>query len=582
MVAVETVYSDVLILGSGIAGLRAAVEIKRVYGDKIDVGIISKTNLMRPHSVCAEGGTAAVLYPEEGDSFALHAWDTVKGSDFLADQDVVWDFVKLMPKEILLLEHWGMPWSRRSDGRIAQRPFGGHSFPRATFAADKTGFYEVQTLYNKLLEYDGWVEYEDWFITNIVVEENEFRGVYAIDLRSGQLYLMTAKAAIIALGGGGRLYDFTTYSHTVTGDAYGVAWRAGVPLKDMEFVQFHPTGLVPTGILITEGARGEGGYLINNRGERFMKKYAPERMELAPRDIVSRAIMTEIMEGRGFRHEESGLEYVLLDLRHLGEDRVNERLPAIREYCIRYAGIDPVEEPIPVRPAAHYTMGGVRTDSSYKVLSADGVWIKGLFAAGEAACASLHGANRLGCNSTAECLVSGRITGLLAAEHALRRREAGKPSVDRSLREESWVWSLVKRESGEPSYSVRERVRRAMGRFFYVFRSEDGMLRGLREIIECRRMFREKVYVEDKSRVYNTDLTIALETANILDTALAVAKSALSRRESRGAHYRLDYPRRNDSEWLKHTIIVKHGLDDACISYEPVRITTWKPIERRY
>ncbi|MEB2837060.1 MAG: succinate dehydrogenase/fumarate reductase flavoprotein subunit [Desulfurococcales archaeon] len=583
---VETIYHDVVILGSGIAGLRAAVEIKRKYGDKVDVGIISKLHLMRSHSVSAEGGTAAVLYPDEGDSFALHAWDTVKGSDFLADQDVVWKFVKLMPMEILLLDHWGLPWNRRPDGRIAQRPFGGHSFPRATFAADKTGFFEMQTLYNKLLQYDGWERYDEWFITNIVVEDGAYKGVYAINLREGKLYLFKSKAAIIAMGGGGRLYNFTTYAHTVTGDAYAVAFRAGVPLKDMEFVQFHPTGLVPSGILITEGARGEGGYLLNNKGERFMlrQECAPTKGELAPRDIVSRCMMREILEGRGFVHEESGLGYVLLDLRHLGEEKLNERLPAVREIAIRYAGIDPAEEPIPVRPAAHYTMGGIHTDGNYKVLDTEGRWIRGLFAAGEAACASIHGANRLGTNSTAECLVSGRITGLLAAEYALRVRESDVtgPSPERTRREEEWVWGLLSRESGTPSYEIKREVRNVMGKYFYVFRDGDGMQEGLAKILELRKKFRESVYVEDKDPIYNTDLTAAIETANLLDVALVVAKLALNRTESRGAHYRLDYPKRDDENWLKHSLAVRYGEDDVSISYWPVAVTTWKPVERKY
>lgn len=581
---VETIYHDILIMGSGIAGLRAAVEIKRRYGDKLDVGIVSKIQLMRSHSVSAEGGTAAVLYPEEGDSFALHAWDTVKGSDFLADQDVVWKFVKLMPLEIILLEHWGIPWSRRPDGKIAQRPFGGHSHPRTVFAADKTGFFEMQTLYNKLLEYDGWERYDEWFITNIVVEDGVYKGAYAINLRDGKLYLFKSKAAIIAMGGGGRLFSFTTYAHSATGDGLAIAWRAGIPLKDPEFYQFHPTGLVPSGILITEGARGEGGYLINSKGERFMARYAPQKMELAPRDIVARAMVTEIMEGRGFKHEETGLDYLLLDLRHLGEDKINERLPAVREIAIRYAGVDPVEEPIPVRPVAHYTMGGIRTDSDYKALDPEGRWIRGLFTAGEVAAASLHGANRLGSNSTAECLVSGRIAGVLAAMYALKVNESDvkTPSPERHKAEEDWVWGLLKRESGVPSYEIRRELQKTMDKYFYVFRDEDGMSKGLSKIIELRKLFREKMYVEDKDPVYNTDLVAAIETANLLDVALATAKAALNRTESRGAHYRLDYPKRDDENWLKHTLILRYGEDDVTIYYEPVRITTWKPVERKY
>ncbi len=586
MAVAETVYHDVVIVGSGLAGLRAAVEIKRRYGDRVDVGIVSKVQLMRSHSVAAEGGTAAVLYPEEGDSFALHAWDTVKGSDFLSDQDAVWNMVKLMPQEIILLEKWGLPWSRRPDGRIAQRPFGGHSHPRATYAADKTGFYEMQTLYNKLLEYDGWERYDEWFATNIAVEDGEYRGLYAINLREGKLYLFKSKAAILATGGGGRLYNFTTYSYTVTGDGYAMAFRAGVPLKDPEFVQFHPTGLVPHGILISEGARGEGGYLLNSKGERFMLRgdCAPRRAELAPRDIVSRCMIREILEGRGFKHEETGMGYVLLDLRHLGEERIDERLPAIREIAIKYAGVDPVEEPLPVRPAAHYTMGGVHTDPSYKVLDEEGRWVRGLFAAGEVAAASVHGANRLGSNSTAECLVSGRIAGILAAEHALRAGEAGAkaPSPERTAREEDWVFGLFKRESGVPSYHVKKELQDTMGTHFYVFRDGDGMRRGLSRVLELRKIFREKVYVEDRDPVFNTDLVAALETANLLDVGLAVARAALNRTESRGAHYRLDYPRRDDKRWLRHTLVLRHGDDDVRFAYEPVRITTWMPVERKY
>jgi len=413
---VETIYHDVVVVGSGIAGLRAAVELKRRYGDKLNVGIISKVQLMRSHSVAAEGGTAAALYPQEGDSFTLHAWDTIKGSDFLADQDVVWNFVKLMPEEILLLDHWGMPWSRRPDGRIMQRPFGGHTFPRTTMAADRLGHAAMRTLYNKLLQYDGWERYDEWFVTDFIIENNTYKGLFAINLKDGKLYMFRSKAAIIAMGGLGRLYPFTTYAHTVTGDGMAAAYRAGLAIKDPEMVQFHPTGLVPNGILITEGARGEGAILKNKNGERFMARYAPKFLDLAPRDVVSRAIYTEYLQGRAFIDEASGMPYVQLDMTHLGEEKINEKLPNIREIGIRYVGIDPVEEPLPVFPAAHYHMGGIATDIYYRVMTPDGKWVKGLFAAGEAAAASVHGANRLGGNATAECLVSGRITGMLAGE----------------------------------------------------------------------------------------------------------------------------------------------------------------------
>ncbi|ABM80026.1 succinate dehydrogenase/fumarate reductase flavoprotein subunit [Hyperthermus butylicus] len=584
---VDMFYYDVVIVGSGLAGLRAALEIKRTYGDKISVALISKVQLMRSHSVAAQGGTAAVLYPEEGDSFALHAWDTIKGSDFLADQDAVWLFVKLMPEEIRLLERWGLPWSRRPDGRIAQRPFGGHSFPRATYAADKTGFYEMQTLYSRLVGYDNWDRYDEVFVTSIIIEDGVFKGVTAIDMRSGEFLVFRARAGIIATGGAGRIYKFTTYAHTVTGDGQAMALRAGIPLKDMEFIQFHPTGLVPSGILITEGARGEGGYLINKNGERFMKRYAPQRMELAPRDVVSRAIMTEIREGRGFRDPVSGLEYVLLDLRHLGEEKINERLPGIREIAIKHAGIDPVTEPIPVRPAAHYSMGGIHTDKYYRVLTVDGKWVKGLWAAGEVASASIHGANRLGANSTAECLTSGRIAGRQAAQYVIKTKEMGmpdpKPSESSIAKEEKRIFDmLLKHESGSATvYEIRAKLRETMDKYVYVFRDEEGLKKALKIILELREAMK-KVYPSDKSRIYNTDMITVLETQNMLDVAYSVAYGALLRTESRGAHYRIDYPKRDDENWLKHTLTYLTADDKIEVTYTPVTITTWKPIERKY
>ncbi|MFP3232000.1 MAG: succinate dehydrogenase/fumarate reductase flavoprotein subunit [Acidilobus sp.] len=581
---VETIYHDVVIVGSGIAGLRAAVEIKRKYGDKLNVGIISKVQLMRSHSVAAEGGTAAALYPQEGDSVTLHAWDTVKGSDFLADQDVAWTFAKLMPEEIMLLDHWGMPWSRRPDGRIMQRPFGGHSFPRATMAADKVGHAEMRTLYNKLLQYDGWERYDEWFVTNFIIEDGAYKGLYAINLKDGKLYMFRSKAAIIAMGGIGRLYSFTTYSHTATGDGMAAAYRAGIAIKDPEFVQFHPTGLVPTGILITEGARGEGGVLRNKNGERFMARYAPKFLDLAPRDVVSRAMYTEYLQGRAFIDEATGMPYLLLDLTHLGEEKINEKLPSIREIGIRYVGIDPASEPLPVFPAAHYHMGGIATDSFYRAMSADNKWIRGLFVAGEASAASLHGANRLGTNSTAECLTSGRIAGALVAEYALKAPEPSPPDPTRSKQEEDFVWGLVKRESGTPSYEVKKKIQNTMMKDFYIFRDGTNMSEGLSELLKLRDSFLSSVYIEDKDTIYNTDLVAALETYNMLQDAVIVAAAALNRTESRGAHYRTDYPKRDDVNWLKHTIVVKDVSTNLGVSftYWPVRITTWKPVERKY
>src|SRR5512137_803848 len=413
----ESLTHDVLILGAGLAGLRAAVELSHRTEGHVDIGIVSKVQLMRAHSVCAEGGTAAVLREDEGDSVALHAWDSVKGSDFLADQDVVWRFCKAMPREIQLLDHWGIPWTRDAQGRISQRPFGGHSYPRATLAADKTGFFEMQTLYDQLMRYQCFKRYDELFITDILVEEGRFVALVGIHAPSGETVVLQARALLIASGGGGTLYGFTTYSETVTGDGMAMAYRAGLPLEDMEFLQFHPTGLVPSGILMTEGCRGEGGYLRNNKGERFMEKYAPKMMELAPRDIVSRSEMTEILEGRGFAGPED-LDYIQLDLTHLGADKINKRLPLIREVCMKFLGIDPITNPIPIRPVAHYSMGGIEADINGRTA------VENIWAAGEVACHSMHGANRLGCNSTAECLVWGGITGNEIAKYL-----AGGPAL---------------------------------------------------------------------------------------------------------------------------------------------------------
>jgi succinate dehydrogenase / fumarate reductase flavoprotein subunit len=391
----DVITHDLIIFGAGLAGLRAAIEASRSAQGKLDIAVISKNQLMRAHSVAAEGGTAAAMRPEDGDSVELHAWDTVKGSDFLADQDVVDMFVRTIPSEILQLDHWGIPWTRREDGRIAQRPFGGHSYPRAVLAQDKTGFFEMQTLYDTLLKYNSVKHYNEHFVTSILVENNTFCGLTVLDMTTGQFKVIRGKALIIASGGGGTLFGFTTYSQTVTGDGMALAYRAGIPLEDMEFLQFHPTGLVPSGILITEACRGEGAYLINSKGDRFMNKYAPSKLELAPRDLISRSEMTEIEEGRGVK-EPNGLDYIYLDLRHLGAKRINEQLPLIREVCIEFNDLDPIKEPIPCRPVAHYSMGGIETNIK------GATRVKGIWAAGEAACVSLHGANRLGSKSTGE------------------------------------------------------------------------------------------------------------------------------------------------------------------------------------
>ena len=565
---------DVLILGAGLAGLRAAVELSRRLPGKVDIGIVSKVQLMRAHSVCAEGGTAAVLRTDRGDSLDLHAWDTVKGSDFLADQDVVRRFVETIPGEILQLDHWGIPWTRDAEGRIDQRPFGGHSYPRATLAADKTGFFEMQTLYDTLLRYRSFTRYDELFVTDILVEDGRFAGLHGIDAATGERVLLEGKALLVASGGAGTLYGFTTYSQTVTGDGLAMAFRAGLPLEDMEFLQFHPTGLVPSGILMTEACRGEGGYLRNNRGERFMERHAPSKLELAPRDMVSRAEMTEILEGRGFPSSD-GLEHLQLDLTHLGADRINTRLPLIREVCIKFVGLDPIRDPIPIRPVAHYSMGGIETDI-------DGATrVAGIWAAGEAACVSLHGANRLGSNSTAECLVWGAITGAAIAEalHGLGAAPPARPATVAAARGRLDAW--LARQGTENLYALRRELRAVMDRDVGVFRTGDGLRHALAQVRSIReRMARAPV--ADKSDVYNSNLFNALELENLVDLAEVSVQGAVAREESRGAHARRDFPVRDDQMWLSHTLAFRDSGGAVRLDGKPVTIDTWKPVERKY
>ena len=566
---------DVVILGTGLAGLRAALEVSRALGGDVSLALVSKVQLMRAHSVCAEGGTGAVLQPDKGDSLELHAWDTVKGSDFLADQDVVSRFVEKAPAAIYQLDHWGLPWSRTPDGRIQQRPFGGHSFPRATMAADKTGFFEMQTLYDTLQQYDNFTRYDEVFATSIIAEGGAFNALTAIDMATGEFLAIRGQALLIAAGGAGSLYGYTTYSNTVSGDGLAMAYRAGIALEDMEFVQFHPTGLVPTGVLITEGCRGEGGHLTNSEGERFMSSYAPGKMELAPRDIISRSMMTELAAGRGFAGADEGLDYLHLDLMHLGDDRIKSRLPLIRELCIRFAGVDPVEQSIPVRPAAHYSMGGLETDIN-GLTNLAGVW-----AAGEAACVSLHGANRLGTNSTAECLVWGEICGAEIARFIEPQRPLPELATGRVRQEESRVFGdMLDRDGAECPYALRHELRAIMDSHMSVYRSGESMEQGLGKLRTLRTRFAD-VGVKDKRRIYNSDLINALELDNLLDLAEVAITSALARTESRGAHSRTDFPARDDENWLMHTL-ARHTPTGPELGYKPVAITHWKPVERTY
>jgi len=565
----DKITHDIIIVGAGLAGLRAAIAAAEA-SNKLDIAVLSKLHPIRSHSVCAQGGTAAVM--QEKDSLELHAHDTVKGADFLADQDAVEFFVKQAPREIVLTDHWGLPWSRTAEGKIDQRPFGGHTFPRACFAADMTGFHEMHTLYGKATSYNNVRFYDEWFVTSLLVEDNLVAGLTAIELGTGRMHAFQAKSVVMATGGHERMYEFTTFSYTTTGDGMAIAYRVGAPLMDMEFVQFHPTGLVPSGVLITEGARGEGGYLINAKGERFMKRYAAEKMELAPRDVVSRAEQTEILEGRGLEGPYGPC--IALDLTHLGEEKISERLPLIREVAIKLGGVDPVKEHIPIRPAAHYSMGGIRTNKKTETS------ISGLYAAGECACVSVHGANRLGTNSTADCLVFGAVAGEEAAKHALSSSLREIP-LEKALVEEKRVFDgILGNEGSERVPPIRDELRQLMNRKVWIFRTGDELSSAVKEIRALRQRFKN-IRVEDKGNMFNTGLTSALQLDFMLELAEVTTAGALARKESRGAHSRLDYPKRDDENWLKHTLAY-YTKEGPRFEYSPVTITKWPPAARTY
>ena len=568
----STISYDLIIVGSGLAGLRAAIQAaKRNY--KIRIGVISKVQVMRSHSVSAEGGTAAVLFPEDGDSIESHIYDTVKGSDFLADQDAAERLCKEMPNEIYQLEHWGMPWSRREDGKIGQRAFGGYSFPRASYASDKVGFFEMQTLYDTCQKFDNIEFLNEWFVTSILQNGQKFVGITAIELSNGDFHVIKGKALIIATGGAGRIYSFSTYGHSSTPDGLDMAYRAGIALKDMEFVQFHPTGIMPSGILITEGARGEGAYLINKDGERFMKKYASKLMELAPRDIVSRSIMTEIKEGRGFKHE-TGADCMKLDLRHVGDEIIKQKLGGIREISLKFSGLDPAKDLLDIRPVCHYMMGGIHTDIN-GASELQGVW-----AAGEAACVSIHGSNRLGANSTSECIVWGKITADEAVNYMEREPSVESIPSDLVDAEEKRIYDGIFRGRGEVNpYEIKQKLTDTLNDKAYVFRNETDLLEGLRKVRELRAMTWK--HVDDQAKEYNTNFSNVMELDSMFRISETVLIGAINRKESRGSHARTDFPTRDDKKFLHHTLAY-YNPDEPIMKTHPVTITNYKPVERKY
>jgi len=561
------------VVGGGLAGIRAAIAAVDA-NPRLKIAMVSKVYPMRSHTVSAEGGAAAVLRPE--DSYENHAFDTIKGSDYLADQDVVEAFVREAPIEVIQMEHWGCPWSRDPDGKISARPFGGMTTWRTCFAADKTGFHMLHTVFQTSLKYSQIHRHDEAFATKLLVEDSRCVGVVAIDMRSGRFQAITAKAVILATGGLGRLYAFTTNGNICTGDGMALAYRAGVGLKDMEMVQFHPTGLPFTGILITEAVRGEGGYLLNKDGERFLKRYIPNKMELGPRDIISRAMVTEFEAGRGFEGPHG--KFMHLDVRHLGEEKIDAKLPFMRELGREFVGIDIVKDPIPVRPVMHYMMGGVDADIS------GATPIAGLYAAGECANVGLNGGNRLGSNSLSECLVFGAAAGRAAAEHASSAGAVGANPVTALLADETKriEASFLDKKGGEERIgTIREEMQHDMDAGAGVFRTRDGLEKLTRQLGALRDRF-EKIKIEDSSRTFNTELTAALELDFMLEVSETIAYSALAREESRGAHSRRDFPDRDDAKWLKHTVAFRTDAAEPKLDYTDVRITNFKPQARTY
>jgi succinate dehydrogenase / fumarate reductase flavoprotein subunit len=561
---------DIVVVGGGLAGLMAALSVDPA----LSLAVVSRVHPLRSHSVAAQGGINAALgnNPQgRDDTWEKHAYDTVKGSDFLADQDAAELMCRRAPATILDLEHFGVPFSRFPGGVIAQRPFGGAGFPRTCYAADRTGLVILHTLFEQSVRREIKF-YSEALVTKLVVEDGRVIGLVVFDLATGEVLPIRARAIIFATGGYGRVYLRTTNAYINHGSGIGMAYRAGVALKDMEFVQFHPTSVYPKNILITEGARGEGGYLVDNRGRRFMADYAPATMELAPRDIVARAIQTEIDKGNGFEKE-----YVHLDLRHLGEKKINKRLPSVREICIKFAGVDPVSSPIPIQPAQHYSMGGIDVDERGATA------LRGFFAAGECACVSVHGANRLGGNSLLETVVFGRLAGEAASDF-VKGSEAGDGD-GRELtaeaggeREKIEVW--LGRSKGFRAHHLLNSLKVIMSEKVGLFRTR----RQLEEALEAIREIREdygRAFISGRCLRYSQAIVNLVEFGYMVDLTEVITLGALDREETRGSHYRLDFPARNDQDWMRHTLVaLRDGRPE--VGYRDVRVTKYKPEARKY
>ncbi len=572
---------DVLLVGGGGAGLRAAIAVAE-FNPGLSVAVVSKVYPMRSHTVSAEGGAAGVVRPD--DSLDQHAYDTISGGDWLCDQDAVEAFVKEAPEELLRLEHWGCPWSREPDGHIAVRPFGGMKKMRTWFAADKTGFHMLHTLFQTTLKYNPITRYDEWFVTRLLVDDGRVQGVVAIELMSGKIQAILAKAVIVCTGGCGRVWPFTTNAAIKTGDGMALAYRAGAPLKDMEFMQYHPTGLPFTGILITEAARSEGGYMLNKDGYRYLQDYnlgKPQpkpvfrSMELGPRDRLSQAFVKEQEKGRTIDTPYGPV--VHLDLRHLGEKLINTKLPFVRELCLKYQNIDPVRELVPVRPVVHYMMGGVHTDIH------GATPLAGLYAAGEVACVSINGANRLGSNSLPELLVFGARAGQAAAAYASEQKPPGPGALAQAEDEKSRIERQFLHKSGgrERIATIRDEMQKTMENAAGIYRTGTALAAAADSLRKLQARFQD-VTLDDRSHTFNTELTAALELGFMLDAAEAIAQSALYRRESRGAHQRTDFPARDDQKFLAHSLAYRNPDGTTRVELLPVTITRWAPAERVY